>query len=164
MNLADNRSSMSEQEIGRAMVSVLPTAHLVERCKDRLGDLSPEMQIGSVVQLEGVLVVESRRHREPGLRLDVGGIGRFVLKRTGSRLLGITFLPRLHCHDLGGNLVEGALPENKSAHEECLTAWYDRLMSCEGDLNLWARISRARNNESEAGNDGLSASSTGGFP
>jgi hypothetical protein len=155
---------MSEQEIGRAMVSLFPTAHLVERCKEHLGDLSPEMQVGSVVQLEGVLVVESRRHRESGLCLDVDGIGRFVLKWTGLRLLGITFLPRLYCHDLGGNLAEGALPENESAHEECLTAWYDRLVNCEGDLNLWARIIHSQNDESEAGSDELPASATGGFP
>ncbi len=95
---------MSEQEIGRTMVSIVPTQHLVRRCKERLGDLSPDMQVRRIVQLKGILVVAMRPDGQSELYLDVDGIGRFVRKRLGSRLLGVTFLPRILCHaSLGGS-------------------------------------------------------------
>ena len=85
-------------------MSIVPTRHLVRRCKERLGDLSPDMQVGRIVQLKGMLVVAMRPHGQSVLYLDVDGIGRFVLKRLGSRLLGVTFLPRIYCHEsLGGS-------------------------------------------------------------
>ena len=90
---------MTEDELGRTVASVVPTAHLVERCKERLGDLSPEIEVGRVVHLHGVLVVDRNLRRPCKLYLDVDGIGRFVLAQEGDKFVGVTFLPRIYCHD-----------------------------------------------------------------
>lgn len=90
---------MAEREIGRAVVEVIPTLHLMERCRERLGDLSPGFETGRRIRLSGVLV-EPIRGRKPlhRLYLDVDGIGRFVIARSRDCYVGITYIPQLHCH------------------------------------------------------------------
>src|SRR2546426_12206057 len=90
---------MAELEIGRAVVEVLPTSHLVSRCRERLGDLSPKFKRGHPTRLWGVLVKPIRRKPSDCLYLDVDGIGRFVIAQTGQRCVGITFIPQIFCHD-----------------------------------------------------------------
>jgi hypothetical protein len=53
------------------------------------------------------------------------------------------------------------LPASKSAHEECLTAWYDQPMSCGEELNLWARFTAPGNSGSVAICHEVQISSTG---
>ena len=81
------------------VASVVPTAHLVSRCKERFGDLPPDMEVGRVVHLHGVLIVDTDLRCPCKLYLDVDGIGRFVLAQEGDKFVGVTFLPRVYCHD-----------------------------------------------------------------
>ncbi len=90
---------MGEREIGRETVEVIPTCHLIERCRERLGDLAPDLNLGRPSLLRGVLIVDPRRRGAVKFYLDVDGIGRFVLARRGSGFVGITYLPQIHCHD-----------------------------------------------------------------
>ncbi len=91
--------NMGEREIGWKTVKVIPTCHLVLRCRERLGDLAPDFDVGRPSLLRGVLVEERRRRCPLKLYLDVDGIGRFVLVRLGDAFVGITYLPQIHCHD-----------------------------------------------------------------
>jgi len=90
---------MTEQEVGRVVAEVIPSAHLVKRCGERLGDLAPELKVGIVVPLHGVLLVDVRKRRPFRFYIDVDGIGRFVLAPCGDKFVGIIFLPRIYCHD-----------------------------------------------------------------
>jgi len=102
-----------EREIGCAVVEVIPTDHLVRRCRERLGDLSPEFHKGRPTRLSGVLVASMRgRSSEPTVYLDVAGIGRFVLVPSGRNFVGITYIPRIYCHVLEssqGGFVEDSV-------------------------------------------------------
>jgi len=91
--------NMGEREIGWKTVEVIPTCHLVLRCRERLGDLAPDFEIGRPSLLRGVLVEERRRRCSLKFYLDVDGIGRFVLVRRRDAFVGITYLPQIHCHD-----------------------------------------------------------------
>jgi len=90
---------MGEREIGWKTIKVIPTCHLVLRCRERLGDLAPDFEVGRPSRLRGVLLEERRRRCPLRLYLDVDGIGRFVLVRAGDEFVGITYLPQIHCHD-----------------------------------------------------------------
>ena len=90
---------MGEREIGRKTVEVIPTCHLIERCRERLGDLAPDFNIGQPSLLRGVLVADPRRRGPIKFYLDVDGIGRFVLAQRGSAFVGITYLPQIYCHN-----------------------------------------------------------------
>ena len=93
------KHDMGEREIGWKTVEVIPTCHLVLRCRERLGDLAPKFDVGRPSLLRGVLVEERRRRCPLKVYLDVDGIGRFVLVRRGDAFVGITYLPQIHCHD-----------------------------------------------------------------
>ena len=81
--------------MGSITVEVRPTRHFTRRFTERLGDLVPEVNPTIKFRVSGVLV----ETRNPDwCYLDVGGVGRLVLKRHGNGFLGITILPQLHCH------------------------------------------------------------------
>src|SRR2546425_12716673 len=90
---------MSKYESSRTVVKVVPTEHLLERCRESLGDLSSYVDVGKVVQIHGALVVDRDLHRPCKLYLDFDGIGRFVLAQEGDKFVGVTFIPRFDCHD-----------------------------------------------------------------
>ena len=95
-----NLLSMTKYELDRTVVKVVPTEDLVPRSRERLGDLSSYVDVGTVVQLHGVLVVDRELRRPCKLYLDFDGIGRFVLAQDGDKFVGVTFIPRTYCHDL----------------------------------------------------------------
>lgn len=97
----DNRSFMAGQEVGRTVAKVVPSVHLVTRCRKRLGDLSPNLEVGVAFPLSGVLVVDRTMQRPCKFYLDVGGVGRFVLAQEGDKFVGVAFLPRIYSRDLG---------------------------------------------------------------
>jgi len=89
-------------------IQVIPTRHLLIRCRERLGDLAPELDIGRASLLSGVLVVDKRGSLPVKLYLDVDGVGRFVLARNGSDFVGVTYLPQIHCHGPLPSRAEGS--------------------------------------------------------
>ncbi|TMA03139.1 MAG: hypothetical protein E6J92_02740 [Methanobacteriota archaeon] len=84
---------MTEHELGRNALNVLPTELLVERCKESLDDVSPSADVGRIVKLNGVLVVDWNLQRPCKLYLDIDGIGRFVIVQQGEKFVGVAFLP-----------------------------------------------------------------------
>ena len=135
---------MTERELGLLTVGVLPSTHLMKRCEERLGDLAPRFEIGKLAALRGVLVKERRRGHTSRFYLDVGGIGRFVLGRRSRTFVGITYLPRIHCHGLSHDRTAEGRSESenstrKSEHVSCLD-WFDRLMNSSGEWNLFAEL------------------------
>ena len=88
-------------------MDIIPTKHLVRRAPERLVDLSPELDVGRTFALRGVLVVDKSLSRPCKLYIDVDGIGRFVIVQAGERFVGITFVPRIFCHDIPAARAEG---------------------------------------------------------
>lgn len=86
---------MEGREIGRATVEIVPTRHLIERCKQRLDGILSLPSAGHSMPISGVLV----KGRVPGMSyLDVDGIGRFVIAEQDGDYIGITYIPQIHCH------------------------------------------------------------------
>lgn len=90
--------------IGPVELKVIPSAHFVERCAERLGSLSPVTSAGEAIRLTGFLVVEERKRGVFSFYLDVAGLGRFVIAPRGGDLVGVTYLPRIYTHvESGGS-------------------------------------------------------------
>ena len=92
---------MEGEEIGRVTVEIIPTKHLVERCRERLAGLLSVPSKGCRLSVSGTLIAG----RWPGTAyLDVDGIGRFVLAELDGEFIDITYLPQIHCHqNCGGS-------------------------------------------------------------
>jgi len=86
---------MDGTELGKVTLEIVPTKHFALRCKERLDGIWPESPAGLALRISGTLV----RGRKPGIAyLDVDGIGRFVIALCEGDILGITYLPEIHCH------------------------------------------------------------------
>jgi hypothetical protein len=84
-----------KEVVGRATVEIRPTKHFGQRFAQRISDLLPYIDPRTKFGISGILV----RTRDPEwYYLDVGGVGRLVLKWDGSEFLGVTVLPQVHCH------------------------------------------------------------------
>ncbi len=80
-------------------MEVMPTVHFVRRCSERLGNLSPPLQVGKSTLMTGVLVLERRRNRPMQFYLDVDGLGRVVLVHAVDGYVAVTYLPRIYSHE-----------------------------------------------------------------
>src|SRR2546425_10209800 len=88
--------NMGEREIGWKTVEVIPTCHLVLRCRERLGDLAPDFEIGRPSPWAGALGKEGGGGGSLRSYLEVVGMGDSALVRVQEESVGLSTPPQSH--------------------------------------------------------------------
>ena len=89
----DKGEKPSEQEQGptdERRIHIIPTRHFERRLLERTKDFESLLPLRKTISASGS-IVDSRRPNT--YYLDVAGVGRYVLARRGTRMIGITVLP-----------------------------------------------------------------------